>query len=259
MLAKFLCPAKINTFLSVGPPDASGYHPIRTEFQTVSLGDEMTIEAGEPEVRFLGAEVPAENTVTKALRLLSELVPLPSLRITVEKRIPMASGLGGGSADAGGLLRWVRGQFPGVPVAEFAAIAASIGADVPFFLVGGRAFAEGYGERLRSLPSLPARWLVLAKPNVDCPTAEMYRALDAKPREFREWREGEIYNDFERVAPCQSLDLIERIQALGARAAGLSGSGSAVFGFFDSESEANRAAERLRAERVPWATATTTI
>ena len=259
MLAKFLCPAKINTFLSVGPPDATGYHPIRTEFQAISIGDEMLIEPGEPEVRFVGADVPTENTVAKAIRLLSELVPLPAIRITVEKRIPMASGLGGGSADAGGLLRWVRSQFPGVPIAEFAAIAASIGADVPYFLFGGRAFAEGYGEKLKPLPSLPKRWLVVAKPDANCHTAEMYRALDAKPREFRAWTEGEIYNDFERVAPCQSLDLIERLLALGSKAAGLSGSGSAVFGFFGSEAEANSVQEQLIAERTPWTAVAATI
>lgn len=236
------CRAKINTFLAVGPPDARGWHPLRTVFQEIDLCDLLTIEeADRDEVTFSVGGIPARNTVTETLRLLRERVEVPPLRIHVEKRIPAESGLGGGSSDAAGLLRAFGGD---------AAVALGVGADVPFFLLGGRARAEGYGEILRPLPRLPERWLVLARPDEGCPTPEMFRRLDAGPREFRDFpAEDVLHNDFERVAPCASLDLIERLLVRGADDAGLSGSGSAVFGRFADRAAAERAAGRVEA---PW-------
>ncbi len=256
------CPAKVNLFLAVGPADGRGYHPLRTVFQAIGLYDELRLEEGEPGVEFLGAEVPAENTVTKALRLLSEVVPLPPLRIRVTKGIPGESGLGGGSSDAAGLLRAVpRLTGMTVPAGELAGIASAVGADVPVFLVGGRARAEGYGERLTPLPDSGREWLVVVRPAVGCATGEAYRRLDEMTYEWREFPKGDtLYNDFERVAPCESLDLIERLQAHGARDAALSGSGSAVFGRFGQEDEARGAAKRLLSEGVPsvWVAPTLT-
>lgn len=243
-------PAKINTFLAVGPPDARGWHPLRTVFQEIDLADAITLEPAErDEVTFSVEGVPAENTVTKALRLLRERVEIPPLRVRVEKRIPSEAGLGGGSADAGAILRHFG---VGLPPAELRAMALRIGADVPFSLLGGRARGEGYGEVLTPLPGLPPRPLVLAKPAEGCPTPEMFRLLDAKPREFREFPEEDVlHNDFERVAPCASLDLIERLLVHGADDAALTGSGSAVFGRFADEGAARRAAGKLGSE-APW-------
>ena len=249
------CRAKINTFLAVGPSDARGWHPLRTVFQEIDLADTLTFEsAGRDDVTFSVAGIPARNTVTEALRLLREHVPIPPLRIHVEKRIPAESGLGGGSADAAALLRHYGRGLP-----SLAEIALPVGADVPFFLVGGRARAEGYGERLTPLPDLPPRHLVLARPAEGCPTGEMFRGLDARPREFRDFPAGDVlHNDFERVAPCASLDLIERLLVHGADDAGLSGSGSVVFGRFGSETSAARAAEAMRRE-APWVHLGTTV
>ena len=237
--------AKINLFLSVGPPDSRGWHPLRTIFQEIDLADTITLEpARNDTVSFSVDGIPAANTVTRALDLIRELVDVPPLHIHIEKRIPSESGLGGGSADAAALLR----HF-GV---RDLATALRIGADVPFFLVGGRAQAEGYGESLTSLPDLPTRPLVLARPEEGCPTAAMFRSLDAEPREFRDFPSGDVlYNDFERVAPCASLDLIERLLVHGADDAGLTGSGSVVFGRFADESRAAKAAEQMR-EEAPW-------
>ena len=240
-----LARAKINTFLAVGPPDGRGWHPLRTIFQEIDLADTLTLENAERDrVTFSVEGIPEENTVTRSLRLLRETVEIPPLRIHVEKRIPAESGLGGGSTDAAALLR----HF-GV---RDLATALRIGADVPFFLLGGRARAEGYGERLTPLPALPPRALVLARPEQGCPTAAMFRSLDAATREFRDFPEGDtLYNDFERVAPCASLDLIKRLLVHGADDAGLTGSGSVVFGRFRDDASAARAAQAMRAE-APW-------
>ena len=241
------CRAKINTFLAVGPPDDRGWHPLRTVFQEIALADTLFVEeAPADKVSFSLDGIPAENTVTKALRLLREHVAVPPLRIHVEKRIPAESGLGGGSSDAAGVLR----EFgKGLPTEILGEVALGVGADVPFFLLGGRARAEGYGERVTPLPRLPQRWLVLARPEEGCPTAAMFRQLDAKPREFRDFpTEDTLYNDFERVAPCASLDLIERLLVYGADDAALTGSGSVVFGRFRDRWSAEGAFARISRE-----------
>ena len=246
------CPAKINTFLAVGPPDLRGYHPIRTVFQSISLTDSLVVEeSSDDELEVIGGEIPEDNTLTKALRFVRELAVVPPLAITLTKRIPMQSGLGGGSSDAAGLLRILQRIMPApLPAPQLTDIALAVGADVPYFLVGGRARGEGYGEVLHALPDLPQRWVVVAKPNTNCSTKEMFASLDAACREFLSLEEDRIYNDFERVAPCESLDLIELLASAGARGAGLTGSGSAVFGFFDEPDTARRAADKLSTEFV---------
>ncbi|RYG19328.1 hypothetical protein EON82_21590 [bacterium] len=241
------CRAKINTFLAVGPPDKRGWHPLRTIFQEIDLADTITIEPAEvDEVAFSVQGVPAENTVTKALRLIREHEEVPPLRIHVEKRIPMESGLGGGSSDAAGLIRHL---FAGRSEDLKWHTARAIGADVPFFLYGGRAKGTDYGDFISPLPPLPKRWLVLARPAEGCPTPEMFRKLEEKPREFRDFpTEDELYNDFERVAPCGSLELIERLRVYGADDAALTGSGSVVFGRFPDRDTAEDALAKISCE-----------
>jgi len=242
------CPAKVNLFLSVGRKDGRGYHPLRTVFQAIDLCDTLEIET-EPAVPGFFCDdpaVPEENTVTKAHRLLAQATNLPQVRLTLHKRIPAESGLGGGSSDAAGLL---RAMGAGVGEDVLRAIALEVGADVPFFLVGGRAQAEGYGEMITPMPDQPAEWFLVVRPDVGCPTGEMFRKLDAMQYEWRDFPQGdELYNDFERVAPCESLDLIERLQVHGARDAALSGSGSAVFGRFSNPSIAAAAQDALAAD-----------
>jgi 4-diphosphocytidyl-2-C-methyl-D-erythritol kinase len=248
------CPAKLNLFLSVGPVDFRGYHPLRTIFQAVDLCDTLEITVSDRnEVLCDNPAVPSENTVTRTLRLLSEVVNLPPLRIVLRKVIPAQSGLGGGSSDAAGLMRAAEqiAKLP-IPRAELFGLAQTIGADVPFFLVGGRAKAEGYGEILSPLPDAAPDWFVIVRPDVGCDTKAAYQRLDEKPYVWRAFLDGDqLYNDFERVAPCESLDLIERLQVHGARDAALSGSGSAVFGRFELEADARKAEQQLRLEGVP--------
>lgn len=218
---------------------------MRTIFQAIDLCDQVTIEegCGRHEVNFDDPTISPDNTVTKALRLLSEVVNLPPLRIGVEKRIPPESGLGGGSSDAAGVIRAAQ-RIAGVtiPAGELNGIAKAVGMDVPFFLVGGRAQAEGYGEKLSALPDPERQWIVVARPHVGSSTSQAYRRLDELAYPWRNFPEGdELYNDFERVAHLESIELIEHLKASGARDAALSGSGSAVFGRFESASVAEEA------------------
>jgi len=271
MKVRAYCPAKVNLELEVGPLDARGYHPLHTIFQAIGLYDILDLEfegtPGETRFEVTGAELPAENTVTKALRLSREIFPVQPTRVRLEKRIPMQSGLGGGSSDAAGILRALQAvsagnlssairnpkseiRNPEGPIPEVVGVAAAVGADVPFFLTGGRALGDGYGDRITPLPDEPEEWLVVAKPPVGCSTAEMYGKLDelaANPSGLgaRRPAPGTVHNDFEQVAPAECLTLIERLISLGARDAALCGSGSAVFGRFASCREAERAKSAL--------------
>jgi 4-diphosphocytidyl-2-C-methyl-D-erythritol kinase len=265
-----VCPAKLNLFLAVGPLAASGWHPVRTVMQTISIADELVIERSggvRHEVLSDWPDLPEENTLTKTLRLAAEYIEIPPLRIQLTKRIPAQSGLGGGSSDAGGLLRALN-RFLMRPLApaEMQDIACAVGADVPFFLHWGSrhqgtAKAEGFGEQVTGLPSLPPLPIVVAKPSAHGPTAEMYQRLDEQSYPFRPFPDllgaghgslsFEPYNDFERVAPCECLELKERMQIAGASQAALTGSGSAVYGVFASEADAESAAIQLRSEGWP--------
>lgn len=244
------CRAKINTFLAVGPPDERGWHPLRTIFQEIDLADVITISPSDvDEVTFSVEGVPEENTVTKALRLIREHEEVPAVRIHVEKHIPVQAGLGGGSSDAAGIIRHF---FADRSEDLKWHTARAIGADVPFFLYGGRAKGTEYGDSITPLPALPKRWLVLAQPAERCSTPEMFRQLDAKLREFRDFpTEDALYNDFERVAPCASLELIELLRVYGADDAALTGSGSVVFGRFQNRAAAESALAKIASD-APW-------
>lgn len=254
MILSVRCPAKVNPFLAVGPPDARGYHPLRTIFQAISLSDELTVSECAPDEAGITCDwpgLPERNTVRRALDFAAEYAQLPPLRIHLKKRIPSEAGLGGGSSDAAGLLRVLPKFSLGRLSPELLHdIAAAVGADVPFFLVGGRARAEGYGERLTPLPDLEEpQWLVVLKPEVGCATGEAYARLDERPYPWREFpAEDELYNDFERVMPCDSDDWQERLLTHGARDVLLCGSGSAIFGRFPDEAGAAQARERLLGE-----------
>jgi len=234
------CPAKINETLSVGAPDSKGYHPIETTFQAVGLYDNLTLTTAVENTFRCDVELPGANTVVRVWNLLRELVKLPPMAVRLEKHIPAESGLGGGSSDAAGFLRGAERlsgcKIDGKALAE---VAAAVGADVPFFLVGGRAEGRGYGEVLTPLADQPERWLLIVMPKVVCPTKAMYAKLDAAGRPRK------VGNDFELVAPRECLDLIKRLRDLGSVRAGLTGSGSACFGYFESRSAADVAGTRF--------------
>ncbi len=270
MKLRVYCPAKVNLYLAVGPRDRRGYHPLRTVFQAVGLYDLLDITFGEvrnePAIEVAGADLPAENTISRALRLSREIFAIQPAQVRLEKRIPMESGLGGGSSDAAGVLRALRRANIQQTTThhELESVASAIGADVPFFLTGGRALGEGYGDKVTPMPDPSDEWFVIAMPERGCSTADMYSRLDLATRmpsaDVGRWDEpfvGDpnglpLYNDFEAVAPDECLDLIERLRELGAEGAALSGSGSAVFGCFGDEKSAQQAKKQLSSDAESW-------
>ncbi|MGI8923225.1 MAG: 4-(cytidine 5'-diphospho)-2-C-methyl-D-erythritol kinase [Fimbriimonadales bacterium] len=255
--------AKINPVLAVGPLRPDGFHEVRTILQAIELHD--VVEFAVAESLELTCSIPKlsgeMNLAWKALRLISELVDVPKLRIDIQKHIPLEAGLGGGSSDAAAVIRGVNEWLGGVlSKPDMLAVGAACGSDVPFFLLGKpRARASGRGEVLSIVAAAPPSPLVIVQGHDGMSTADAYRKLEEIDRPFRKWPgEDRFYNDFERVAECEALELFDRLLSRGADRALLCGSGSAVFGTFESEQIAAGVAARLRGEGM-WAVATRTI
>jgi 4-diphosphocytidyl-2-C-methyl-D-erythritol kinase len=265
--------AKINLRLEVLGKRADGYHELRTIFQTISLRDTLRLRASRRpgislEVRGnenLSGEPMEKNLVYRAVETLRrELKVRSGVEISLDKKIPAGRGLGGGSSDAAGaLVGYLRLTGKRLPPAELLQIAASLGADVPFFLYGGTALGIARGEEIYPLPDAPPFTLLVVSPNdVHVPTPDAYRWLHApslasltkaaaahKLMEFCAlcWSaQGTVLsNDFEK-AVFQRYPRLAKIKRVllhgGASEALLAGSGSAVFGVFPSPAKARRAA-----------------
>ena len=278
-------PAKINLGLRILDRRADGYHELRTVFQTVSLCDLLTVgytRRGDAEVS-LDCDVAElsgpDNLAARAARALLDAGKYQGrVRITLEKRIPAGAGLGGGSSDAAAVLFALRLLLRPQPSTQLLdEIAARIGSDVPFFLLGGTAVGVGRGEEIYPLPDPPRRWLVLLAPESRVSTLDAYRRL----AESRSQRGSELTgarrqhiisgfranifgpegvlapsvaqlpsNDFEAVIFETYPELRiwkQRLLRLGASAAFLSGSGSALFGIFATRKAALEARKSLGA------------
>lgn len=180
-------PAKINLFLDVGPLRSDGYHEIVSIMQTLDLRDRLTIRfpsENNPSLRLhldhSHLSGGPENTLWRAHQSFKRHYPhVPGMEIRLRKRIPMQAGLGGGSSDAGILLRYLWKTFaPEASKDRMIAIAAEVGSDVPFFLFGGTCLVKGRGERIASLPSLPSHPILVFHPVETVSTAAAYQALD---------------------------------------------------------------------------------
>ncbi len=253
--------AKINLRLRVLSREASGYHQIETAFQRLDLADEVTVRTGVAgrAVECTGDVVPRgglgpaeENLAYRAALAYREATGWPEgFAIEIVKRIPVGGGLGGGSADAGTVLRILEALAPrpmGVRVLE---IAARLGADVPFMATEAPlAFAWGRGERMLGLNPLPRRRVQLVVPAFGIGTVEAYRWLaESRPAyeptgallpaaALLSWPEveGVAENDFQETVEKRHPEIGRYRKALeraGARIAMLAGSGSSVFGVFD--------------------------
>jgi 4-diphosphocytidyl-2-C-methyl-D-erythritol kinase len=263
--------AKVNYALEVRGSRDDGYHEISTVMQGISLADEVEIERSkegfalriEPEP----VGPPEQNTVYVAWKLLCKLsgAELP-VEITLRKRIPARSGLGGGSADAAATLYGLNELFGlALDVEELTEIGLGIGADVPYGLSGGTALAEGVGEVLSALPAPPDHHVVLAKPLEDADTGEIYKAYDERPREGTSSVEpvvaalragdlsalaGAVGNDLQpiTVSFVPEVESYEReLLQRGALGATMSGTGTAVYGIFATEEDAEAAKRDLEA------------
>jgi len=272
--------AKINLSLDVTARRENGYHEVDGVMQSVSLCDEVRITLDEAEALTVdlivegNPEVPANGknlAVRAALLLMEHLKRTGSLRIALTKRIPMAGGLAGGSADAAAVLRGVN-RLLGSPlsVEELCALGARLGADVPFCVKGGAMRTRGIGELLTPVSPMPDCCLVVAKLGEGVSTPEAYAALDARFGNFsgktarpdarldslldaieREDLSSccvSFYNIFESVTePIRPMVTVlkDTMRSKGALAAMMSGSGPSVFGVFSSRSDAEKACEEL--------------
>lgn len=270
-LARVRALAKINLDLRVLGKRADGYHELRTIFQTVSLSDRLDIAFTPAQITSIelddAAQIP-DNLVVRAARLAMDAMRITG-RVTMrlDKRIPMGSGLGGGSSDAAAVLLALP-VLAGKPltVETLSAVGQQLGSDVPFFLLGGTAVGIGRGTELFPLADAPSRAGVVVAPGVHVSTAEAYAALS--PRLTIESLENKIFsfqshtwrvlegrageNDFEPVVlerESRLAALKQRLIRAGASTAMMTGSGSALFGLFRDRGEAARARERLGDEK----------
>jgi 4-diphosphocytidyl-2-C-methyl-D-erythritol kinase len=260
-------PAKINLALVVGPLRPDGKHEVATVLQRVDLGDRVALRrSGE-----LRVEGFSQDTIVRdALGRLAERAGTHAgWRVRIEKRIPVAAGLGGGSSDAATALRLANRTLPGpLPPQELHTLAAEVGADVPFFLDAGPALGVGDGSTLERL-SLPQDfWVVLALAHgaAKASTADVYRRFDERGGEagFEERRDGLLAalgscgrpRDLARLPPndLARSPLARLLVELGAFRADVSGAGPAVYGLFLHRDAALAAARSLRGAGRTWVT-----
>ncbi|MCL2671560.1 MAG: 4-(cytidine 5'-diphospho)-2-C-methyl-D-erythritol kinase [Clostridiales bacterium] len=253
--------AKLNLTLGVRCRRADGYHELDSLMQTVRFSDSLVVERSRNiSVTVSGADLPPDNTVTRAARLYREVTGC-GCRVHLEKRIPSEAGLGGGSADAAALLRALQRLHRMATDAELQKIALAVGADVPFCLRGGLCRCEGIGDILTPLRISRALWFVIAKPNAGVSTKALFEALPLPRPPVSSLRAVSAlsWGDFAAAAPYMqnalesaAIALVpeigyykQRILEAGAIAAAMSGSGSAVWGLFSDEPSARAAAEKL--------------
>lgn len=251
-------PAKLNLFLHVVGRRADGYHLLQTVFRFLDHGDVLRFSplAGN-EVRLARAlpGVPPESDLTvRAARLLqAEAGCRKGVEIAVDKRLPMGGGLGGGSSDAATVLLALNHLWQlGLPRRRLQEIGLALGADVPVFVFGQNAFAEGVGETLRAV-DLPPAWYVVLEPPVAVPTAAVFGAPDLRRDtpaiRFAEWRAGVGRNDLEPVVRARFPAVGEHLDWLSGAApearVGMSGSGACVFAEFSRRAAAEALLRRL--------------
>jgi 4-diphosphocytidyl-2-C-methyl-D-erythritol kinase len=248
-------PAKLNLFLHVTGRRADGYHELQTLFQLIDLCDTLTIgvrEDGQIERPTGTAGVAAESDLSlRAARALKEATGTPhGASISVHKRIPLGGGLGGGSSDAATTLLALNELWEcGLPLEELARLALPLGADVPVFVHGSSAWAEGVGERLTPV-SLPERWYVVIYPGVGVSTREVFQSPELTRNSplitIRAFFESDGRNDCEPVVRARSPEVAEALQWLAGRAAArLTGTGSCVFSACTSAADAERLAAQV--------------
>ena len=262
--------AKINLDLRVLGTRPDGFHELRTVFQAIALHDTITC-VSRPGPFAIECDVPGvpldrSNLIWKAAEALwrscRRAGAVRDVLVRLEKVIPLQAGLGGGSGDAAAaLLALARVWRVPVTPAQLTDVAATLGADVPFFLSGGTALGLGRGDEIYPLADLPRHWIVLLLPGFGVSSGEAFRWYDeertsgvAVPREPQyvpgPWpsRAAQMINDLE-VAIARHHPEIDQMKATlrraGALAAAMSGSGSAVFGLFQKRRDATLAARRL--------------
>jgi 4-diphosphocytidyl-2-C-methyl-D-erythritol kinase len=257
-------PAKVNLSLEVRPRDRDGMHPLRSMVQAIEWCDLLEVEEGdEDHLEIEGADLPddGENLVWKGVTALRARLGQdgPRLHIELNKVVPVAAGLGGGSSDAAASMLALA-DLRKSPVSVVEEVAPTVGADVPFFLAGGTAWLEGYGEKITETRIDVDSWaLGIAVPDFELRTEDVYRAWDRMdgpigpaldgrtlPPSLR--GHGPFRNDLTPAALASKEDLGDWIQELAEtweRPVAMSGSGPALFAFFADIDEADGAVRSL--------------
>lgn len=271
MEIKVLAPAKINLTLDVVGRRPDGYHDIATIMQAVNLYDTVTLydnDSGEVTVSCDYAGVPCDETniCVKAAHKFFEYckMDVKGVHINIDKKIPTEAGLAGGSSDGAAVIYGLNQLFnTSLAEDDFHAIAGKVGADVPFCLVGGTKFATGIGTSLKKLPDFHCDSIVICKPdNVSVSTAIAYKKVDDLNRPHPLYTDemikalysrdvfqisATLFNDFEIALKLPEVNEIKKIMLEAkAEGAGMTGSGSAVFGIFTSERKAKKCYDLLK-------------
>lgn len=275
-------PAKLNLYLHVGPPAPDGFHPLASLMVFADVGDTLSFTS-QPDVAFAAegpfadqAPMDEDNLVVRAARAVWPAGR--GGRLVLDKRLPIAAGLGGGSSDAGAALRLLRETFA-LPLDDAAleAQAAALGSDGAACLWGRAVIAEGRGERLSPAPRLPPLAAVLVNPRVPSPTGAVYRAYDAAPRDAGRPLTPDVFmtpaavvhwlratrNDLEAPAVALNPAIGEVLAVLAAEPESLfvrmSGSGATCFALCADLAAAGRLAARLAVARPGWWVAPTLL
>jgi len=263
--------AKINLGLDVLGRRENGYHDVRMVMQTIYLYDNVTIEKTEEagiqlECNLFYLPVDETNIAYKAAKLLIDEFDIKSgVRIVLDKHIPVAAGLAGGSANAAAVLVGMNRLFSlGLSQEDLMERGVLLGADVPYCVMRGTVLAEGIGEILTPLPPLPKCYVLIAKPSISVSTKTVYEKLDSQEiiehPDIDGILEGLDKQDIQKVAASMGnvletvtigdYPIIEEIKDVmkgeGALNAMMSGSGPTVFGIFDDKAKARLAQERIR-------------
>ncbi len=256
-------PAKLNLALHVRRRRGDGYHDLETLFAFAADGDVVTVRSGEaglvltgPFAHLLTAE--ADNLVLRAERAFRDGFGIDAAHaITLDKRLPVASGIGGGSADAAATLRALARLHRVAGDPRLVAIARALGADVPACLAGAPALGTGRGDDLVPVPGLGGAPALLVNPGVGVSTAAVFRAWDGVDRGALDpavWCDArnDLQPPAERIAPVIG-DVVALLAAQpGAKLARMSGSGATCFALFDSHAARDTAAAAIAAAQPGW-------
>lgn len=263
-------PAKINLTLDVLYKRPDNYHEVEMIMTTVDLSDRIGLESREDgiiEIFSADRFVPNDqrNFAFQAAQLLKDTYGIKEgVSISIEKEIPIAAGLAGGSSDAAATLKGLNELWNlGLTIDELAELGSKIGSDVPFCVYGGTALATGRGEIIKEIPAPPSCWVVLAKPKIGVSTAEVYGGLKVDEIEHpntQKMIEAIETGDYELL--CQSVGNVlesvtfklhpevvmikEQMKRFGVDAVLMSGSGPTVFGLVENEARVSRVYNGLR-------------
>ncbi|MCM1056836.1 MAG: 4-(cytidine 5'-diphospho)-2-C-methyl-D-erythritol kinase [Firmicutes bacterium] len=265
--------AKVNLGLDVIGKLPNGYHQVKMIMQSIDLKDELTlrITEGSNVLTTDSDELPPseDNLILRAASLMEETYSLNGwgVGIHLRKNIPVAAGMAGGSADAAATMKAMNVLFGlNVPHRELMDLAVSIGADVPYCILGGTALAEGIGEQLTALPPLPSCHILIAKPDISVSTKYVYEHLDSAGirhhpdidggvAAIREGSLAGVLSRMENVLESVTIPAYPVIEAikgrmleLGAAASLMSGSGPTVFGIFTEKAAAENGFRQLKTE-----------